>query len=70
MPQEFSKIQVPTLLVSGEKDQIIPASMGKAAVALNPEKISYFEVPKTGHFPMLEDSTTYLKAINKFLKTS
>lgn len=70
MPQEFGKIQVPTLLVSGEKDQIIPASMGKAAVALNPEKISYFEVPKTGHFPMLEDSTTYLKAINKFLKTN
>lgn len=66
MPQEFAKIKVPTLLISGEKDQIIPASMGKAAAALNREKVFYFEVPNTGHFPMLEDSQTYLKALQDF----
>jgi pimeloyl-ACP methyl ester carboxylesterase len=68
MPQEFAKIQVPTLLISGEKDQIIPASMGKAAAVLNSDKISYVEIPKTGHFPMLEDANTYLTTIKNFLK--
>ncbi len=67
MPQEFSKIKVPTLLISGEKDQIIPAIMGKAAAELNPTNITYKEIPQTGHFPMLEDVPTYLSLINAFL---
>lgn len=69
MPEEFAKIKVPTLLISGEKDQIIPASMGKVAALLNTDKISYVEIPKTGHFPMLEDANTYLTTITNFLKT-
>ncbi len=68
MPIEFTKIQVPTLLVSGEKDQIIPADMGKAAAVLNEEYITYVEIPQTGHFPMLEDAPTYLSIVNQFLK--
>lgn len=68
MPQEFAKIKVPTLLISGEKDQIIPAVMGREAAALNRENIVYIEIPKTGHFPMLEDEKTYLNTINNFLK--
>lgn len=68
MPQEFAKIKVPTLLISGEKDQIIPAVMGREAAALNTENIVYVEIPKTGHFPMLEDEKTYLNTINNFLK--
>jgi pimeloyl-ACP methyl ester carboxylesterase len=66
MPKEFANIQVPTLLISGEKDQIIPASMGKEAAALN-EKIYYVEIPGTAHFPMLEDAPTYLTTIKEFL---
>lgn len=68
MPQEFAKIKVPTLLISGEKDQIIPAIMGKEAAALNTDNIVYVEIPKTGHFPMLEDEKTYLNTMNNFLK--
>lgn len=68
MPKEFTKIQVPTLLISGEKDQIIPASMGKAAALLNTQNIHYVEIPNTGHFPMLEDVNTYLTTIQNFLK--
>jgi len=68
MPQEFAKIKVPTLLISGEKDQIIPAVMGREAAALNTENIVYVEIPKTGHFPMLEDEKIYLNTINNFLK--
>ena len=67
MPQEFAKLTVPTLMVSGEKDIIIPAEMGRQAAALN-DMIQYVELPNTAHFPMLEDKTAYLNTIKKFLQ--
>ncbi|MEM6612794.1 MAG: alpha/beta hydrolase [Cyanobacteria bacterium P01_C01_bin.72] len=67
MPQEFASLNVPTLMVSGEKDIIIPAAMGRKAAALN-KQIEYVELPKTAHFPMLEDPNAYLNAISKFLQ--
>jgi pimeloyl-ACP methyl ester carboxylesterase len=56
-------------MVSGEKDIIIPASMGRQAAALN-NKIEYVELPETSHFPMLEDKSAYLKTIKEFLQVS
>ena len=67
MPREFANLTVPTLMVSGEKDIIIPAKMGRQAAALN-DNIKYVELPKTAHFPMLEDKTAYLRAIGEFLQ--
>ncbi len=66
MPKKFAEISVPTLLVSGEKDIIIPAAMGREAAKLN-DKIEYVEIAKTAHFPMLEDQETYLTKVRKFL---
>lgn len=65
-PEEFKKLTVPTLLLAGEYDQIIPMEMAKQAATLNP-KIQLTIVPNTGHFPMLEDSENYLKIIQEFL---
>lgn len=67
MPQEFTQLTVPTLMISGEKDIIIPAEMGRKAAALN-EQIKYVELPKTAHFPMLEDQAAYLNTIRDFLQ--
>jgi pimeloyl-ACP methyl ester carboxylesterase len=67
MPQEFAQLKVPTLLVSGEFDQIIPAAMGKQAADLNEDQIEFVVIPKTGHFPMLEDPEGYLDCVNEFL---
>lgn len=67
MPGEFAKLAVPTLMISGEKDIIIPAEMGRQASALN-EMIEYVEIPQTGHFPMLEDKERYLNAVKRFLR--
>jgi pimeloyl-ACP methyl ester carboxylesterase len=67
MPQEFAKLNIPTLLVAGEKDIIIPAEMGKKAAALN-DKIKYAEMPRTAHFPMLEDADNYLATVKIFLE--
>ncbi len=66
MPDEFAKVTVPTLLVAGEYDKIIPAQMGHQAAALN-DKVEYAMIPHTGHFPMLEDAPTYLGLVREFL---
>jgi pimeloyl-ACP methyl ester carboxylesterase len=68
MPQEFAQLKVPTLLVSGEFDQIIPAAMGKQAADLNADQIEFVVIPKTGHFPMLEDPEGYLACVSGFLE--
>ncbi|ELP53822.1 hypothetical protein O53_2630 [Microcystis aeruginosa TAIHU98] len=67
MPGKFAEIKIPTLLVSGEKDIIIPAKMGKMAADLN-NNIQYVEMANTAHFPMLEDAPTYLKKLQDFLE--
>lgn len=69
MPQEFARLTVPTLLVAGERDIIIPAEMGRQAAALN-DNIQYVVMPNTAHFPMLEDVSTYLQHVQKFLGIS
>jgi pimeloyl-ACP methyl ester carboxylesterase len=70
MPQEFAQLKVPTLLVSGEFDRIIPAAMGKQAANLNLGSIQYCVIPQTGHFPMLEEPDIYLQRVNAFLNSS
>ncbi|MBD2251672.1 alpha/beta fold hydrolase [Nostoc parmelioides] len=67
MPQEFAKLEVPTLLVAGEYDQIIPAKMGRRAASLN-DKVEFVLIPNTAHFPMLEDAPTYLRRVREFLQ--
>ena len=67
MPQEFARLTVPTLLISGEYDQIIPVELGRKAAALNP-CIEHVVISNTAHFPMLEDSETYLRLVREFLQ--
>lgn len=67
MPDEFAKLKVPTLLVSGEYDKIIPADMGRKAAAMS-EQVEYVMIPNTAHFPMLEDPKTYLETVEEFLQ--
>jgi len=69
MPHEFAKLKVPTLLIAGEHDIIIPAAMGRQAAALN-DRVEYCEMRDTAHFPMLEDPETYLQRVQEFLGVS
>lgn len=66
MPQEFARLTVPTLLISGEYDQIIPAHMGQQAASLS-NRVTHHVIAETGHFPMLEDPETYMKLVDEFL---
>ncbi len=67
MPTEFSQLTVPTLLVAGEFDIIIPAKMGLEAARLS-DQVEYTLIPKTAHFPMLEDPAIYLQKVREFLQ--
>lgn len=66
IPQKFVELRVPTILISGEYDQIIPADLAKQAVKLNPD-IQLAIIPQTGHFPMLEASSNYLQIVKDFI---
>jgi pimeloyl-ACP methyl ester carboxylesterase len=66
MPQEFARMAVPTLMISGDRDIIIPAELGRRAAALN-DRIRFVSIPDTAHFPMLEDPSTYLHHLREFL---
>ncbi|MGV0105949.1 Alpha/beta hydrolase [Nostoc sp. DSM 114160] len=67
MPQEFAKLTVPTLLVAGEYDKIIPAEMGRQAAALS-DKVKFVMIRNTAHFPMLEDAPSYMQQVQEFLQ--
>ena len=67
MPGEFARLTLPTLLISGEQDKIIPAEMGRQAAVLN-KNIQHIIIPNTAHFPMLEDTQTYLQLVSQFLQ--
>jgi pimeloyl-ACP methyl ester carboxylesterase len=67
MPGEYAQLTVPTLLISGEYDQIIPAEMGRRAADLSPA-IKHIVIQNTAHFPMLEDNETYLRHVSAFLQ--
>jgi pimeloyl-ACP methyl ester carboxylesterase len=66
LPLEFAQLSVPTLLISGQYDRIIPAVLGERAANLS-DRIEYAVIPNTGHFPMLEDESIYLPLIRDFL---
>ena len=66
MPQEFARLEVPTLIISGEYDKIIPAAMGRQAAALS-DRVEFAMIPNTAHFPMLEDLQSYLQQVQEFL---
>lgn len=67
MPQEFARLTVPTLLISGQYDKIIPVKLGQEAAALSP-CVEQIVLPETAHFPMLEDPKEYLRQVCQFLQ--
>jgi pimeloyl-ACP methyl ester carboxylesterase len=66
MTTELPKIGVPTLVICGEQDVIVPvAEMRSIAKAL--PNATFVEVPDSGHMAPLEDPQTVNAAIRKFL---
>ena len=61
--------RMPTLLLWGERDPIIPVHHGRAASDLIPG--SRFEVfPDAGHFPHRDDPRRFVKTLTDFIETT
>jgi pimeloyl-ACP methyl ester carboxylesterase len=61
--------QIPTLIVWGEKDRIIPVSHAYRAIEVSPH--SRLEIiPGVGHFPQSENPTRFVEILDDFLRTS
>jgi pimeloyl-ACP methyl ester carboxylesterase len=59
-------IDVPTLIVCGERDAIAPAPEMRGIAAAIP-RAQYVEIPGAGHMSPLEDPATFNAALRKFL---
>jgi pimeloyl-ACP methyl ester carboxylesterase len=60
---------VPTLIICGEHDRIIPAAHGRSAHAEMPG--SYFlEIPGAGHFPQLDRPREFVEAVISFIDST
>ncbi len=64
--ENIKQIDVPVLMLSGQKDQIIPPLLGKNAAILN-DRVTHQVLKKVGHLPMLEDPETFQGAVRSFL---
>jgi len=61
--------RIPTLIVWGQKDRIIPLSHAYQALEAAPH--SRLEImPGVGHFPQSEDPATFVEILKDFLRTS
>jgi pimeloyl-ACP methyl ester carboxylesterase len=61
--------QIPTLIVWGEKDRIIPLAHAQQALRAAPH--SRLEImPGVGHFPQSEDPVSFVEILKDFLRTS
>jgi pimeloyl-ACP methyl ester carboxylesterase len=61
--------RVPTMLLWGERDPIIPSHHGRAAAALIPG--SRFETfPNAGHFPHRSDPRAFVRTLGDFIEST
>ncbi|HYR95407.1 MAG TPA: alpha/beta fold hydrolase, partial [Candidatus Binatus sp.] len=61
--------RVPTLIVWGERDPMIPSSHGRAAhEAIPGSRLEIF--PDTGHFPHRDDPRRFVEVLLEFLRST
>ena len=64
--ENIKQIKISVLMLSGQKDQIIPPLLGKNAARLN-DRISHQVLKNVGHLPMLEDPDVFQAEVRSFL---
>jgi len=62
LTQHLRKIKCPTLIIAGKQSEIIPIDQALLAQTLIPNN-DLAIIEKCGHFPMIEKTANYLKAI-------
>ena len=65
---ELSRLTMPTLVMWGERDRILPVSQARAALARLPNG-SLEIIPDCGHLPQVEWPDRFVQALDGFLET-
>jgi pimeloyl-[acyl-carrier protein] methyl ester esterase len=65
---QFSKIRIPTLVIQGGNDSIVPSQINTYLRELNPT-IKYHNILSSGHIPFRTHSVETQNIINNFLKS-
>jgi pimeloyl-ACP methyl ester carboxylesterase len=63
--KELSKIQVPTLIIWGDQDVVVPASHGRRAAALIKDA-KFHIISNAGHWPHVQHPEEFTEVIRKF----
>jgi pimeloyl-ACP methyl ester carboxylesterase len=61
--------QMPTMIVWGDQDPVIPVQHGRAAHELIPNS-RYLELPGAGHWPMLDEPERFAREFIDFVETT
>lgn len=61
------RLTMPTLVVWGERDRVLPASQARVALARLP-KGSIEIIPDCGHLPHVEWPDRFVEALGRFLR--
>jgi pimeloyl-ACP methyl ester carboxylesterase len=67
LKQRLHRIDVPTLLIWGEKDGIVSTAYGEAYAKLIPGA-KFATVPGAGHYPQIEAPDAFLSTLNGFIR--
>jgi len=68
---KLARIQVPVLLVHGERDNVVPPPQAERLNGLlgTGSQIHFITLPSTRHFPMLEEKAKFNRLLRDFLVT-
>jgi len=61
---------IPTLLLSGEEDQITPLQLFIDKKKFHRDNISFRSIQKAGHFPWIDNPQAVIAAFNKYVQTN
>jgi pimeloyl-ACP methyl ester carboxylesterase len=65
LPARLHRVQMPTLLVWGDDDRLVPPAYGKAYQKYLP-KAELKIIPNCGHLPMFECEAEFVDTITSF----
>ena len=65
--EQLAQISVPTLLLWGEKDALIPLECGQDAAALIPNA-QLVVLPNVGHIPSIEAADDFVRIVSDFMR--
>ncbi len=65
--EQLAQISVPTLLLWGEKDELIPLECGQDAAGLIPNA-KLVVLPNVGHIPSIEAPAAFVRIVSDFMR--